>query len=89
MQATFSRYSTFALCILVFLAAVILMPGHTWLEAVAIAAFLLVLVGIYDLVQPHHAVRRNYPVIGNVRYLIEMIRPEIRQYLLESEDDQT
>jgi glutamate synthase domain-containing protein 2 len=89
MQATLSRYSTFGLCILVFVVAAIFMGGNIWLQSLAILALLLVLVGIYDLVQPHHAVRRNYPVIGNIRYLIEMIRPEIRQYLLESEDDQT
>jgi len=89
MQASISRYSTFALCILTCLVALALMAHYPWLQFVAVAAFLLVLLGIYDLVQPHHAVRRNYPVIGNIRYLIEMIRPEIRQYLLESEDDQT
>ena len=84
-----SRYTTLALCLLVFIAALILMPDRYWLQPVAVVALLLVLLGIYDLVQTHHAVRRNYPVIGNIRYLIEMIRPEIRQYLLESEDDQT
>jgi hypothetical protein len=30
-----------------------------------------------------HAVRRNYPILGNIRYLVEAIRPEIRQYLLD------
>lgn len=31
--------------------------------------------------------RRNYPILGNIRYLVEAIRPEIRQYLLESDSD--
>ena len=31
--------------------------------------------------------RRNYPILGNIRYLVEGIRPEIRQYLLESDSD--
>jgi glutamate synthase domain-containing protein 2 len=84
-----SRYTTLALCVLVFLVSIVLMPDRSWLQPIAVVALLLSLLGLYDLVQPHHAVRRNYPVIGNVRYLIEMIRPEIRQYLLESEDDQT
>jgi len=84
-----SRYTTLGLCILVFLVSLVLMPDRSWLQPVVVVALLLVLLGFYDLVQPHHAVRRNYPVIGNIRYLIEMIRPEIRQYLLESEDDQT
>ncbi len=48
---------------------------------------LLSLVGLNDLRQRQHAVRRNYPILGNLRYLIETIRPEIRQYLLEGDDD--
>ena len=48
----------------------------------------LTLLGLYDLVQRSHAVRRNYPVIGNLRWLFESIRPEIRQYLIEGENEQ-
>jgi hypothetical protein len=42
--------------------------------------------GLYDLAQPLHSVRRNYPIIGHLRWFFEEIRPEIRQYLME--DDQ-
>jgi hypothetical protein len=45
-------------------------------------ALLLFLLGIWDLIQAEHSVLRNYPVIGHVRWLVEMIRPEILQYLL-------
>ena len=31
--------------------------------------------------------RRNYPVLGNIRYLVEAVRPEIRQYLLEGDQE--
>ncbi|MGJ8584383.1 MAG: FMN-binding glutamate synthase family protein [Marinosulfonomonas sp.] len=48
----------------------------------------LALVGVYDLVQPSHAILRNYPVIGHMRFLFEGIRPEIRQYLIESDQDE-
>ena len=48
----------------------------------------LTLLGFYDLVQRSHAVRRNYPIIGNLRWLFESIRPEIRQYLIEGENEQ-
>lgn len=44
-------------------------------------------VGIYDLVQKKHAILRNFPVIGHMRYLLEMIGPEIRQYFIESDTD--
>lgn len=43
-------------------------------------------VGRNDMNQTSHAIRRNYPVLGNMRYILETIRPEIRQYLVE--DDQ-
>ena len=48
---------------------------------------ILTLVGIYDLQQTHHAVLRNYPIIGHLRFMLEYIRPEIRQYFLESETE--
>jgi glutamate synthase domain-containing protein 2 len=56
-----------------------------WLWPLTLAAGMLTLLGIYNLAQTRHAVLRNYPVIGNIRYLVEGIRPEIRQYLLESD----
>ena len=34
------------------------------------------------------AIRRNFPVLGNARYLCEMIRPEIRQYFIEGDRDE-
>ncbi|MBK0326856.1 FMN-binding glutamate synthase family protein [Rhodobacteraceae bacterium F11138] len=44
--------------------------------------------GIYDVVQSRHSILRNYPVIGHMRFLFEGIRPEIRQYLIESDQDE-
>ena len=43
--------------------------------------------GLQDIRQSSHAIRRNYPVLGNVRYILETIRPEIRQYLVESDSE--
>lgn len=48
----------------------------------------LTLLGLQDLRQPHHSILRNYPVIGHMRFLFEGIRPEIRQYLIESDQDE-
>lgn len=42
--------------------------------------------GIHDLTQKRHAILRNYPIGGHIRFLLENFRPEIRQYFLE--DDQ-
>ncbi len=46
---------------------------------------LLSLIGIRDLFQTRHAVLRNYPIIGHLRFLLEDIRPEIRQYFFEDD----
>lgn len=51
----------------------------------ALACLFLVLLGLRDVRQRRHAVIRNYPVIGHIRYLLEFIRPEIRQYFIESD----
>ncbi|KAJ3353164.1 hypothetical protein HDU83_007144 [Entophlyctis luteolus] len=40
-------------------------------------------VGITDMRQVRHAVRRNYPVLGNIRYILENIAPELHQYIVE------
>jgi glutamate synthase domain-containing protein 2 len=47
----------------------------------------LVLLGIVDQLQSKQAIRRNFPVIGHGRYLLEAIRPEINQYFIESNTD--
>ncbi len=57
------------------------------LRAVEIIAILLVIVGIHDLVQARHAILRNYPIIGHLRFFFEKIRPEMRQYFFEGDTD--
>jgi len=47
----------------------------------------LVVVGIHDLQQTRHAILRNYPIIGHLRFLLEFIRPEVRQYFIEGDSD--
>jgi glutamate synthase domain-containing protein 2 len=47
----------------------------------------LTAVGVWDMIQPNHSLKRNYPILANIRFFLEKIRPEIRQYFLESETD--
>ena len=49
----------------------------------------LIALGIHDLVQTKRSVLRNYPIIGHLRFMLEFIRPEIRQYFLESDNEAT
>ena len=45
----------------------------------------MVLLGFGDMTQKRQAIRRNYPVLGHMRYFLELIRPEIYQYFIESD----
>ena len=49
----------------------------------------LVGVGVYDLRQTKRSILRNYPVIGHMRFMMEFVRPEIRQYFIESDNEAT
>lgn len=53
-----------------------------------IAPLCISLWGCYNLFQQRHSILRNYPLIGHFRYAFEKIRPEIRQYFLESDTDE-
>lgn len=57
----------------------------TWLFA--LFAVLLV-VAVYDLLQTRHAILRNFPIIGHFRYMLEMIGPELRQYIVTSNNEE-
>lgn len=57
----------------------------SWIPAAAFGALLAL--GIWDLSQRRHSLLRNYPILGHLRWLFEGIRPEIRQYLVESDLD--
>jgi len=63
-------------------------PGVRHLVLVPAMIFAaLTALGFYDLVQQNHAVLRNYPISAHLRFLLEQIRPEMRQYFFESEKD--
>ena len=47
----------------------------------------LILLGFSDILQKKHAIKKNFPVIGHGRYLLEKIRPEIMQYFVETDTE--
>lgn len=59
-------------------------PPVLWSLVVLLPLFLR---GVYDSLQTRHTVLRNFPLIGHGRYLVERFRPEIQQYLIESNLD--
>ncbi len=42
----------------------------------------------YDLLQRRHAILRNFPIIGHFRYWLEAIGPELRQYIVTSNNEE-
>jgi glutamate synthase domain-containing protein 2 len=79
------RYFAWALCVVGLVASAYAwaqMDADLWLVLVFLA---LALLGLRDTQQPRHAILRNYPVIGHLRFLLEFIRPEMRQYFIESD----
>jgi glutamate synthase domain-containing protein 2 len=63
------------------------LTGQSWLEVLLFAS--LVGVGVYDMVQTRRSILRNYPIIGHMRFMLEFVRPEIRQYFIESDNEAT
>jgi glutamate synthase domain-containing protein 2 len=48
----------------------------------------LIVVAIHDLTQKRHAILRNFPIVGHLRYLLEMVGPELRQYIVTGNNEE-
>lgn len=79
------RYTVLALCVLglAFSLVTLWLQGEGWWALVLFAALLAI--AAHDLTQRRRALLRNYPIIGHIRFMLEYIRPEIRQYFLEGD----
>lgn len=47
----------------------------------------LIAMGLYDMYQSKKTIRRNFPLLGRMRYVLESIGPEMRQYFFENDTD--
>lgn len=82
MRNTFYIISFFALILEVVFA--LYWPSGLW----SLILFLpLFLIGMRDVLNKRQTIRRNFPVIGNLRYILEGIRPEIMQYFVETDTE--
>ncbi|MGB7193474.1 FMN-binding glutamate synthase family protein [Collimonas pratensis] len=82
-----SRYLSFWIVLLLTVALVAAAAAGKIAWWWAVAPALLSALGIWDMNQRSHAILRNYPLMGHFRFLFEMIRPEMRQYFFESDND--
>jgi len=83
-----ARHLPFAICVLVFVLA-----AAGWNDGSANQLFALVFgalgaIGIADIVQKRSTLRRNYPLICHIRFLFEYVRPMLRQYIVESDNEE-
>jgi glutamate synthase domain-containing protein 2 len=79
------RYSAWLFC-----AVALMLSAFSWVAFgiggwLALLFLFLTLLGVRDTQQTRHSILRNYPVMGHLRFLLEFIRPEIRQYFFESD----
>jgi glutamate synthase domain-containing protein 2 len=77
------KFTLVVVIILGVIIGIILWP----LPGFIVLATLLVSIGLYDIFQKKHTILRNYPVVGHMRFLLEMIGPELHQYFVESGTD--
>ncbi|MCO4745062.1 MAG: FMN-binding glutamate synthase family protein [Proteobacteria bacterium] len=64
------------------------MAAHPLLTALAVLVGLLALVFVYDVTQRSHAIMHNFPVVGHLRYILEKIGPELRQYWVATDKEE-
>src|SRR5690348_7814973 len=83
------RYFALIVAILCAIVSAVLVAWSALFLIPFVLALMLSLIGIWDMLQTKHSLRRNYPILANIRFILETIRPEIRQYFLESDLDGT
>lgn len=84
-----TRYWFFAACCLTLAASLLLALlgyGRLFWVLATVSGFLSV-VGTVDVLQARQSIRRNYPILAHLRFMMESIRPEIRQYFLEDDTE--
>jgi glutamate synthase domain-containing protein 2 len=81
------RYTAWLLCGVGLLLATFTWVGFGTGGVLALAFLFLTGLGWRDTQQTRHSVLRNYPVIGHLRFLLEFIRPEMRQYFIEGDNE--
>ncbi|TGD59678.1 FMN-binding glutamate synthase family protein [Flavobacterium humi] len=47
----------------------------------------LISMGLHDMFQSKQTIKRNFPLLGRMRYLLESIGPEMRQYFVETDTE--
>lgn len=77
------RFTFIVFAIIVLIVCTVIWPAYGF-SVMAVALFTI---GLYDIFQTKHAILRNFPLLGHIRYMLELIGPELHQYFVESNTD--
>ena len=81
------RYTAWLACAVGFLLSIFAWVAFGVGQLSALLFALLLGLGLRDVRQKRHSILRNYPLIGHFRFLLEFVRPEIRQYFIEGDNE--
>ena len=59
-----------------------------WLIGLGILAFIIIAVAIHDLLQTSDPIKRNYPVVGHGRHVLQELGPKLRQYIVANNNEE-
>lgn len=73
----------------IFVTVLLIIWSFFWTDIILLFVIVgpLIVVGIQDMVQKKQSIRRNFPLLGRLRYVFEDLRPKIQQYFVESDTD--
>lgn len=78
-------YLGFGIILLGLLLFLIMLHDARWFLALVIP---IIVLWTYDLLQRRHAILRNFPVLGHMRYILEFLRPEMQQYFIANDEEE-
>ena len=84
----FGRFTVWTISILLLVGCLTGSYFSVYFVAPTIVFLFLSLIGLKDFLNTEHPVLGNYPLMGRMRYILESIRPELRQYFWESDSDE-
>jgi len=69
--------------------ALLLVWSYFWIDVLFLFVIVgpVIYMGVADMIQTRQSLKRNFPVLGRLRYVFEDLRPKIQQYFVESDTD--
>ncbi|HEY3403560.1 MAG TPA: FMN-binding glutamate synthase family protein [Ohtaekwangia sp.] len=71
------------------LSLLLIIWSYYWIDALFGFIILgpIIYLGVVDMIQTKQSIKRNFPLLGRLRYVFEDMRPKIQQYFVESDTD--